>query len=929
MSTQYAESVPSLTSKSSKYNVYQTDGKPLSEEAIYRAKLKYGIYNNPAKVTLGVDPSASDTAAVLAANTDLSIHAYSKELSSEAAHAALIAKPETITAYKRTNVAPEAEYAALSAKSIKYPFNDNSPIIDEHLSEDAAASVLKKPSKFHAKDLLQDIYEFDDIRSGKATLSQFLNVPNNKSVKSLSSNKDYRSGIRTSNLGAEISRKMNIGDITKTAAKSADKTLNKRLTPEKDYRSGIKTLSSSTLSNTNTSIYINNIHNQAIKASTKELNKTKTRTLGIETPSDKGLVVNPNSFAASALKMDLSKDNLQSTLKGNSLVTNDIYAIATKKANAELEKLNTEASSKNFFLDAKANEIAYKVAQENAIKRKAASVGPGEISLGKGLKMKYSDIEQIAASLVNPALADMESRIVETRALEEERKQLPAKMRQRNEEFKEEQRKAQLALEKKRADEAQARRDQLVVDKQNLEDEHEEHKIVLAQVLATREEGFNKQTEEEETAKAEIDNERAEKLKILKDTKAEKDAERREELIGMQGEKDEDIAPLLEELDTEHSKLLDLIRDREEKEAIFNDEKSKVDALQKELDDTLSKIEIMNKRYEELESDLAEVTENEAVITSAALAAETQLNSEGKEKDSSLAKLAEERKDLESKRAELHTQTAEKANELRDISLAHHENEKEITGIYPEHLRKEVVKPEDFHDDDLNDSKFELDDSPVEIPAEIESLPETYPEEVWPKVEKAEPEIKGEQNADEGFSESEPNKNVSKKTWDEIRANADNVSGDPLANIPTQEKPPMADIVGQQKVNESIANTAALKKSKATASKSTETGADATAKTTKTSGTNTIPIIKSGKKGKGFLGLFKSGKSTKEYVQRTDPVDTTDAKKKFKGLQEDSKPKAEAVTKKSTVEPEKKTVEGAHEDEDVFSGFSQGSEVEA
>ncbi|GME83531.1 unnamed protein product [Ambrosiozyma monospora] len=173
----YQEPAHSITSRSTRQSVYQTNGRPLSEEAIYKAKLKYGVYKNPAKVNLGVDASASDTAALLASASDLSIHPYKRELSSEAATAALIAKTDSAPkAWKRESFAPEAEYAAISAKSQKYPFYDAaSESVDLEESHHAASSSLKKGdgSNSIAKSALQDLYDFDDIRSGKATLSNF------------------------------------------------------------------------------------------------------------------------------------------------------------------------------------------------------------------------------------------------------------------------------------------------------------------------------------------------------------------------------------------------------------------------------------------------------------------------------------------------------------------------------------------------------------------------------------------------------------------------------------------------------------------------------------------------------------------------------------------------------------------------------------
>lgn len=951
MTTSYAESVPSLTSKSSKYHVYQTDGKPLSSEAIYRAKLKYGIYNNPARVNLGVDPSASDTAAVLAANTDLSIHGYSKDLSSEATHAALIAKPDSITAYKRSSVAPEAEYAAISAKSLKFPFNSSSASLDEyeHQSEGAAASVLKRPSRFVARDALQDIYDFDDIRSGKATLSQFSSVPTSKSAKSLSNKKDYRSGIATSNNAAETSRKMNIGNISKAATRSASQTLNSRLTPEKDFRSGIKTSSAKVSSRTstlnNSSFYINNVLNQAIEASSKELSKKTTRSLGIQTPSDLGLEVNPANFASSALKTDLSNTDLvaaeRATLKNNTLVDQGLYAIASQKVDKQIQKMDGEVAALNIFSNVKINQAAYQLAQENAKKRKEKELGPGQIALGGGLRMNYLEVEKIASTLVKPAISDMEERIVEMKAINQEKQNLPVKIRQRNLELQEEKRQAQLALEKKRAEEAKARRDQLALDKQAYDEEHEKIKAELEEEYQAKEEEFNEQVEEENAQKKVIDDEREAKLKVLNDAKSGKDTERQGELDDLQKERDDDVAPLLAELEEETKKLDELTANREEKEAFFNEEKSKTDAIQADLDDTLSKIEIMNQRIAELEAGLSEVTDQEAAETSAALEAETKLSTEGKEEENNLDSLATERADLENKRAALHEENAAKADEIKNLAKENHEEEKEINDIYPEHLRKEVIEPEDFDDEDLNDSKFELDDEPIEIPPEVESEPEDVPEEVWPKVEQPEPESEDDdEEAVEGSaaeaggiatSKTEPRKIVRKKNWEEIKAAGVPEDGDPLVNVPTEEKPAMVDIVDDDKVRASVTAANELRKKKSTVTSSATPAAKATAAVTATApasatkttaaakatpasggATRNVPVIKSDKTGKGLFGFFKSSKAEKEFVAKTEVVNPEEAKKKFKGLQSSSSAK-----------------DTNNEDDDVFSGFSQGSEVEA
>lgn len=937
MTTQYADSTHSLTSKSSKYNVYQTDGKPLSTEAIYRAKLKYGVYTNPAKISLGVDPSASDTAAILAANTDLSIHPYARGLSSEAAHAALIAKPDEIVRWNRESVAPEAEYAAISVNSLKFPFDaeaDKETIQSTDVSEDqnaaaAASSVLNK--KYSAKQHLKDLYAFDDVRSGKATLSDF-SAKNLKSTKSLSTSKDYRSGIPTSNKAIEKSRKININGVTQSATKRANTLLNTRMTPEKDFRSGIKTSSTYTISNRDASIYITNIHQQAVKAKDKELNKKTTRVMGIETASDRGISSDPNKFAAATLKWDPSKEDVKSTIKDNKLVTQSLYAVASAKVNKDLEKLNENLDNKVFTANAKAYESAYKVASENAAKRKAKSLQPGEVNLGGGLKMKVNDINQIASSLVTPALTDLSSRISEMKVIDAEKKKLPAKIKQREAEFKEEQRQARIAVERKRAEEAKARRDQLEVDKKALDDELEQFRLELQAKYDEREEEFNKQVEQQEEEKKVIDEERASKLKVLQDAKAENDAERTLELEEMTKDKDDDLAPLLSELETEQSKLNELVTVREGKEAEYNEEKKKTDAINAELEDTLKQIEEMQEHIAKLSTGLEEISEKEAFATSGALESEARLEGEGKEKQAKLEPLEKEKEEHFAKRTELRSKVDQKADELKKLHQDHYNEEKDINEIYPEHLRKEVNVPEEFNDDDLNDSKFPLDETGVEIPPEIEEEPEHVPDEVRPKHASLEPEVVPETNAEE--------------------RTATKTDG-AFATAPVGTKQVVRSMVGDVKVTD-----LPVKSEKAKA-KSDE--ADKAAKPSTKSAEKTAPksVVKSNKNKNsgGILGFFKNkdfknlsatpkpkprpvSKPSTSSTKKSNTISATpNVTAKTTPAKVEKKPAPTAVSDetdapKTATKPVKADGPNPNKtttkvDDDVFSGFSQGSEVEA
>ncbi|CEP63922.1 Lpx2p LALA0_S09e05512g [Lachancea lanzarotensis] len=133
----------STTSTSSvrESKVYRKDGKPLSKEAIYRAKQKYGVYQSPARNTgSGVTDAklASDVAANLANNNKTTIEAYKRlVVDSNASRAATfvagrsrtssVSSTATAVSDKRST---SAATKALSAKPVEAPVVVTKPAMD-------------------------------------------------------------------------------------------------------------------------------------------------------------------------------------------------------------------------------------------------------------------------------------------------------------------------------------------------------------------------------------------------------------------------------------------------------------------------------------------------------------------------------------------------------------------------------------------------------------------------------------------------------------------------------------------------------------------------------------------------------------------------------------------------------------------------------
>lgn len=162
-------------------SVYHTGDKPLSEAAIYARKLKLGAFQTPGTPMVGVNSTASDAAALLAASADLNV------------------KPS----YERSKVAEDAQTAALAARTDLFSSN-RAPTLKSELG------------------VSRDSMDASSIYKRASTLSS----ATSKGIPS-------RSDVGKSN-------SFNIQKINQLANKNSTKNLNSRFNPEQDYRHGVK-----------------------------------------------------------------------------------------------------------------------------------------------------------------------------------------------------------------------------------------------------------------------------------------------------------------------------------------------------------------------------------------------------------------------------------------------------------------------------------------------------------------------------------------------------------------------------------------------------------------------------------------------------------------------------------------------------------------
>ncbi|OBA22702.1 hypothetical protein METBIDRAFT_9074 [Metschnikowia bicuspidata var. bicuspidata NRRL YB-4993] len=171
-------------------SVYQAQGKPLSQQAIYQQKLRLGHFNSPSKPSVGVASSASDAAALLAASTDLSV------------------KPS----YERLRAAPEAHTAASSVNMNK---------AREPVPEPAANPDLGVPLSYNRGSVYKQAHT-------NSTSTMTLRISPEKLVS--------KHGLVSKPSRAST---LDYGKISLVADKNSSLLLDKRFNPGQDNRSGL------------------------------------------------------------------------------------------------------------------------------------------------------------------------------------------------------------------------------------------------------------------------------------------------------------------------------------------------------------------------------------------------------------------------------------------------------------------------------------------------------------------------------------------------------------------------------------------------------------------------------------------------------------------------------------------------------------------
>lgn len=645
-------------------SIYQTNGKPLSQQALYQQKLKQGIYTTPTTPSVGVNSSASDTAALLAASTDLTVKpSYERTVAPEAHNAAIAARSENYTAWLRENADPLASSAASSAKVPR-----TSTITSTNLLTSTGTGIpAYKGDKVFAK------------ASSNSTLTLTSRISPEKLVS--------RHGL-VSKPSSSAGTTLNIAKISQVANQKSTKSLNNRFNPELDHRSGIQ-------------------------------NKPEYLTDSEEKLAAEG--------ASASLKHggnythQVSSQTRTKSFKAVDVVDATLLAAALAKAQDRLKSLNSTTSD-NFKAQAQAYANALAIAQKNSEER-IKNHKAGAIDLGGGLTIAQSEIDKLASSIVQPVLLSIESKAQSQRELDQKQKQKHAELLKIHNKLKQE---AIAAKNKEKADIEKAKQERIAAtnDKKKVEDgKLADHQKQRDDEVAGRVQEFKALQEKLEGEKQELLKKKQDNQDRIDAEEAELVKGRKDELDALQTEKDAIVKPVLDELTEEKAKLKNLTNARDElqnevdaAEKLNAEYEAKLTELQEQLDATEADI---SKYTDDLADVSAKFDESQTTVDELkAKSIETLQKHEDTHKDYD-AKIAE----LEATKAEhLKTKQLQK-QEILDHIDEKIKDEHKINNELPEHLRK-TIDEDKLRDTSSLFTVEEVAEEPVQQPEVVDTVQE-------------------------------------------------------------------------------------------------------------------------------------------------------------------------------------------------------------
>lgn len=358
-------------------SVYQTSGEPLSKEALYRAKLKYGVYQSPAtKTNTGVaQPKvASDIAANLANENRITINAYKRLLDPGAAQAATKVGVKGIEHVPTIEV-PGSHAGSQSAATRAYSIAS---------SVNSAKKVTKAGTSGDANR-----HRSHSISSATHALnaSTFSEEKVNPAPKPL-----------------------NLAKVLSGAERRAEQTMHDRTTPErKNFTYGLKTNAAGKAAGNSFALTKETLGKMAAKIDSTSIEKEADPHNYAEWAAYAVRDIDPKTLMNDEFK-EAEKKRQQYL---SQLTSQQVLLKARENADKELRAISAMDHHNFLFGNEAYNKAAVEHARKNAEKMVPYQ---NKINLGGGLWLSPDDVNEIAKGLINPVLGEVSQRAGDQRA---------------------------------------------------------------------------------------------------------------------------------------------------------------------------------------------------------------------------------------------------------------------------------------------------------------------------------------------------------------------------------------------------------------------------------------------------------------------------------------------------------------------------------
>lgn len=398
-----ATTTTTTTTQASMGKIYHTEGEPLSKEALYRAKMKYGQYQSPANnYTIGVSNAklSADAAASLADSSHVNVPTYIREID--------------VNAHKAARSIGKRNSKKMSSRTSSITSN----------SQVSGIGSASAASKAYSMSYVQSPLE----TSSSASLTESTNRTYSiSSAASAATRKSLTSATSVPKKASTTSLRPNYSKLINAAERKADATMKDRSDPErKNFQYGIRKSVSNSAEDrkqfeinqgTMQKVMNKNANSkERISAQKLEQENDMKRSKRLVDAKNAAVKVKDKDYYNRDIDQEIAQKKRERDEYLRQLTSTQVLSIARAKVDQQMNLIETAQAENRIFENDSYNKAAIAMAQSRSENReKTRNQYANKINLGGGLWLSPEDINQISQNLLNPILGEIDSTAKEQR----------------------------------------------------------------------------------------------------------------------------------------------------------------------------------------------------------------------------------------------------------------------------------------------------------------------------------------------------------------------------------------------------------------------------------------------------------------------------------------------------------------------------------